>query len=112
MTRYGRPCVGYGVPFDDDHLIVPCGRCLAAVGVPCTKRGGGTHTIRQDRSMRLIHKQSAKLFSKLEREALQRDPNSPLWTFDGRGHRCGVLGPHPLSDCVLPVNAEATLEEE
>jgi hypothetical protein len=96
--------VGYGVPFADTNLAAACPRCKAPVGEKCIRRGGGSHTPRVDRASRLFLRESYKLFHKLEKEALRRNPRGPLWWFAGSiAHECGVVGAHCLADCALPV---------
>lgn len=92
-------CVGYGIEYTDGCFVVACGTCKAAVGEPCTKRGGGFHTTRVDKARRQFQGKAMRLFLRLERTALRKDPNGPLWSFQSLPHRCGTLGAHVLTDC-------------
>jgi hypothetical protein len=106
-TSTTRPRVGYGMPYDDEQLVVSCPRCKAAPGEPCTKRSGGYHLARGDKVDRLVRKASFTLFERLENEALNRDPDGPLWQYEGAAHRCGVAGAHALTDCIAVADTEA-----
>lgn len=89
---------GYGIPYADPNLAVNCGTCKAPEGVPCAKRGGGTHTTRQDK-IRKFYAPTHRLAMKLENEAYARDRSSGLWRASSTPHQCGTLGPHLLTDC-------------
>ncbi|RZT87483.1 hypothetical protein EV383_4408 [Pseudonocardia sediminis] len=91
--------IGYGVPYDDAVLIVPCGECKAAEGVACAKRGGGTHARRRDRARRMVQGAAWKLAMRHEREALRKNPDGPLWAAQSIPHRCGASGPHVMTEC-------------
>lgn len=97
--RPAERCVGFGIVYADGDLAVPCGRCKAPVGEECSKRGGGTHTARQDRATNYFRGKAMKLFMELENAALAIDPDGPLWSFQGIPHQCGTLGAHVLTEC-------------
>lgn len=100
-------CVGYGIPYPDGTLAVPCGYCKAAIGQECDRRRRASagddpdaaHCVRIDRARNLFQGKAYRLFCRLENEALARDPDGPLWSFQSLPHQCGTLGAHVLTDC-------------
>lgn len=99
--------VGYGIPYSDGCLSVSCGTCKAPLGVPCTRRGPGSHAGRMDKASRHFRGKAYRLFLDLERAALAKDPEGPLWSFQSLPHRCGTLGAHVLTDCAPLVEQAA-----
>lgn len=97
--------VGCGVPHADSTLSVTCGTCKAPEGVQCTKRGVGSHTTRTDKARNKYRGVAFRLFNRLEREALDRDPTGGLWAFQSIPHQCGTLGAHVMTDCTPVADA-------
>jgi hypothetical protein len=95
--------IGWGTPYDDATLDVPCGSCKADPGSPCrTPRGAVKlypHTTRTDKASNLRLRTTAALSSRMETAALRDDPDGPLWWFSTVGHFCGTHGAHHLLAC-------------
>lgn len=95
--------VGFGIAYPVPALDVPCHTCAVPEGRPCISPRflvkSNFHARRQDRARNKHRLHAYRLFLKLENEALRRDPNGPLWTFQSIPHHCGTLGAHVLTDC-------------
>lgn len=89
--------LAHGLPYTDTALAVPCPRCRADVGVPCTVGRGSAprHVGRVDRRLRLTR--TSTLAELHRRERAMDPPSAHYWT--APAHPCGTAGVHTMDRC-------------